>query len=310
MTTMSRHLDDYLKLRRQLGFKLRVPAILLRNFVLFAGQQGARFVSTKLSLGWATLPTNITQRQRARRLGVVRQFAQYVSAIEPRTEVPAQKLIPWQFRRNDPFHYTEQNVLQLIGAARQIAPSYKIKGITLGVLLGLLAVTGMRVGEALALDCADIDFTRALLMVRRGKGNKSRLVPLHPSTVQALQQYKDVRDEIYPRLVNPSFFVWEGGVRLLHHTAHHWFVVAAGQVGLRKPGDSPAPRLHDLRHYFAVRTLLNWYRSDVDVEAHLPELATFLGHVHVRDTYWYLSAVPELLMLATLRWERAGKGEK
>lgn len=310
MTTLSRHLVDYLRLRRQLGYQLRVPGILLRNFVRFAGQQGTRLISTKLALRWATRPANITQRQRASRLGVVRQFAQYVSAIEPRTEVPARKLIPWQFRRNDPFHYTDQNVQQLIGAARRIAPAHRTKGVTLSTLLGLLAVTGMRVGEALALDRDDVDFTNALLVVRRAKGNKSRLVPLHPSTVQALEQYTRIREEIYPRPATPSFFVWEGGVRLLHHTAHHWFVVAACQAGVRKPSGDRSPRLHDLRHYFAIRTLLNWYRRDVDVEAHLPKLATFLGHVHVRDTYWYLSAVPELLKLATFRWERSEKGSK
>lgn len=285
-------------------FGARVTGILLRNFVRFAELEGVKRINTKLALRWATRPSNIKQCQRANRLGVVRRFAEYVSTIEPRTEVPPQKLIPYQFRRQDPYHYTEENVRQLIETARQIDPSNPIKAPTLGTLLGLLAVTGMRVGEAMALDRADVDFHQALLTIRRAKGNKSRLVPLHPSTVQALQQYGCVRDEIYPRPMSPSFFVWEGGDRLLHCTINRWFLLVACRVGLRKPGRR-GPRLHDLRHYFAIRTLLNWYQSDIDVEAHLPELATFLGHVHVRDSYWYLSAVPELLQLATLRWERA-----
>jgi integrase len=310
MKTLSLHLDDYLRLRRQLGFKLRVVGILLRNFVRFAEQEGAAFINTKLALRWATLPSGIKKVQRANRLGVVRRFSEYMSALESRTEVPAQKLIPYQFRRQDPYHYTEENILQLIGGARQIDPSNKIKGPTLGTLFGLLAVTGMRVGEALSLDREDVDFSQGLLTIRRAKGNKSRLVPLHSSAAQALQQYARLRDQIYPRPISPSFFVWEGGVRLLHCTIHRWFLLVACEAGLRKPGGRRGPRLHDLRHYFAIRTLLNWYRSDADVEARLPELATYLGHVHVRDSYWYLSAVPELLKLATLRWERSEKGGK
>lgn len=308
MRTLERHLEDYLRLRRQLGFQLRVQGLLLRSFVRFAGQQRTSYLTTKLALRWATLPGDITQRHRAGRLGVVRRFAQYVSAIEPRTEVPAPKLIPWQFHRHEPFHYTNQDVLRLIEAGHQIAPSHKIKGLTLGSLLGLLAVTGLRVGEALALDRGDVDFDNALLTIRRAKGNKSRLVALHPSTVRALQGYAHSRDKIYPQPTGPGFFLWKGGSRLAYSVAHHWFVVAAGQAGLWNAGDGHRPRLHDLRHYFAIRTLLNWYRCGADVEARLPELATFLGHVHVRDTYWYLSAVPELLKLATLRWERAEKG--
>jgi len=179
--------------------------------------------------------------------------------------------------------------------------------------LGLLAVTGMRVGEALALDRGDINCAGALLTIRRAKGNKARLVNLHASTVQALQQYAAIRDAVYPQLTGPAFFVWKG-IRLSYCTARQWYVKTACGVGLRHHGDGRGgpcgPRIHDLRHYFAIRTLLNWYRSDSDVETRLPELATFLGHTTVRDTYWYLSAVPELLDSATRRWERAEKGEK
>jgi integrase len=128
--------------------------------------------------------------------------------------------------------------------------------------------------------------------------------------VQVLQQYAQLRDRLFPQSSSPSFFIWERGERLLHCTVHRWFLLVACQVGLRKPGDQRGPRIHDLRHYFAIRTLLNWYRTDTDVEAHLPELATYLGHVHVRDSYWYLSVTPELLKLATLRMQRSEKGAK
>jgi integrase len=303
------HLVDYLKLRRQLGYKLETAGYLLRNFVSFAEQQGADFITTKLAVRWAA-KSDVKLLQRGVRLGMVRRFAEYVSAQDARTEVPAQKLLPCHFVRRDPFHYSDEQVMQLIAGAWQIAPSDKIKGPTLGTVFGLLAVTGMRVSEALALECGDADLDHALLTLRMTKGNKARLIPLHSSTVVALQRYASIRDEVYPKRETTSFFVWEGGGRLIYDSVNRWFLLVACQAGLRQPGDRRGPRVHDLRHYFAIRTLLNWYRSNADVEARLPELATYLGHVHVRDSYWYLSAVPELLKLATLRWERAEKGGK
>jgi integrase/recombinase XerD len=311
MKTLSRHLGDYLRLRRQFGFKFYVEGSYLSSFVGFAREQGAKFISTKLALQWATLPANITQKQRARRLGVVRGFAEYLRALEPRTEVLSPKLLPARAFRPEPYLYAEKQVDRLIWAARQIDPRHKIKGLTLSTLLGLLAVTGMRVGEALALDRADVDFAEALVTLRRSKGNKSRLVPLHYSTAQALEHYARGRDKLYPHPVSQSFFVWEGGGRLSYQVAWGWFREAACQAGLRPLGGGRGgPCIHALRHRFAVRALLNWYRLDVDVDAHLPELATFLGHAHVADTYWYVSAVPALLALATRRWERAEKGKQ
>jgi integrase len=305
--TLTRHLDDYLRLRRQLGYKMHDAGILLRNFLRFAEQEGARVIRTKLALQWAAPPA-MTPAQSGHRLGILRRFAEYVSAHDARTEVPAQKLLPTHYRRRDPYHYTDQDVRRLIDGARQIDPARRIKGPALGTLFGLLAATGMRVSEALALNCEDIDWSRAHLTIRLAKGDKSRVIPLHPSTVDALRRYVSIRDSIYPRPTYDAFFVWDGGERLGYDSVNRWFLLVACQVGLRKPGDGQGPRVHDLRHYFAIRTLLNWYRSGADVEARLPELATYLGHTHVRDSYWYLSAVPELLKLATLRCERAEKG--
>ena len=139
-----------------------------------------------------------------------------MSAHDARTEVPAQKLLPYQFHRRDPYHYSDENVLQLVNAARQISPVSQIKGPTFGTVLGLLAVTGMRVGEALALDDGDIDFDRALLTIRLAKGSKSRVIPLHASTVSALRHYASIRDSIYPQRPSPAFFVWDGGDRLVY----------------------------------------------------------------------------------------------
>lgn len=309
MKALKIHLDDYLKLRRRLGYKLETAGYLLRNFVRFAEQEGATFISTKLAVRWAA-KADLKPLQRGNRLGMVRRFAKYVSAHDTRTEVPAQKLLPCHFVRRDPFHYSDEQVMQLIEGAGKIAPSDKIKGLTLGTLFGLLAVTGMRVSEALALDGGDVDLEQAVLTLRMTKGNKARLIPLHSSTVVALRQYASMRDSIYPKRPTTSFFVWEKGNRLIYDSVNRWFLLVACQAGLRRPGDRSGPRVHDLRHYFAIHTLLNWYGSNADVEARLPELATYLGHVHVRDSYWYLSAVPQLLNLATRRWERAEKGGK
>lgn len=304
MKALSVHLGDYLQLRRQLGFKLRVPGILLRNFVRFAKQERASFITTKLALRWATRPANLKPVQRANRLGMVRRFARYLSVVDPRTEVPDQKLLPYRSHRRAPHIYREEDVLRLMEAAWRIYPATELTGTTCATLFGLLAATGMRIGEALGLDRADVDLDCGLVTVRRAKGNKSRFVPLHASTQQALRRYAAMRDGVHARPASPSFFVSESGTRLIHGTVNRWFLLVASRVGLRKPGDRRGPRAHDLRHYFAIRTLLRWYRSNTDVEVHLPDLSTYLGHVNVRDTYWYLSAVPELLMLATLRWQR------
>lgn len=309
MKTLRHHAADYLKLRRQLGYKLKEAEFSLRSFVNLAEEEGAEFITTKLAVRWAA-PRDLKPAQSGSRLSTVRRFAAYVSAFDPRTQVPAQKLLPYQLNRRNPFHYTDENVAQLINASRQIDSSDGIKGQTLSTVLGLLAVTGMRVGEAVALDGGDFDPDKGLLTIRLAKGSKSRIVPLHPSTTLALRRYASVRDSIYVKRTSQAFFVWEGGDRLVYDSVNRWFLLVACQIGLRKPGDSNGPRVHDLRHYFAIRTLLNWYRASADVEAHLPELATYLGHVHVRDTYWYLSAVPELLKLATLRLERKEKGVK
>jgi len=306
MKALRDHLEDYLRLRRQLGYKMEAAGFLLRNFVRFAEREGADFISTELAVEWAAQP-HVKPMQAGFRLGMLRRFAAYVSAHDERTVVPPQKLLPYHLHRREPYHYTEQDVLRLIAAARSISPADRIKGPTLGTLFGLLAVTGMRVGEALALDRGDLDAKQALLSIRQAKGNKARRIPLHGSAVTALHEYASIRDRVYPQSTHPSFFAWEGGGRLVYDSVNRWFLFVATQLGLRKPGDRCGPRVHDLRHYFAIGTLLNWYRSNADVEARLPELATYLGHTHVRDTYWYLSAVPELLKLATRRWERGEK---
>lgn len=306
MKALSAHLEAYLKLRRRLGFKLRLAGSLLHRFVRFAKKENAPFITTKLALRWATQPSNAQPSQWANRLGMVRRFARYLSAVDPRTEVPPLGLLPHRYHRKAPYLYRDKEVVRLIGSARELDSPQGLRGTTASTLFGLLAVTGMRVGEAIALNRDDIDLKQALLTVRQAKGNKSRLVPLHASTGKVLRRYERLRDQICPHPQSPSFFLSERGTRLIDCTVRYWFVRLSHQIGLRGPTDHRGPRLHDLRHRFGIRTLLHWYRTDQDVEVHLPELATYLGHGHVTDTYWYLSSTPELLRLATRRWERRG----
>jgi integrase len=278
---------------------------LLRKFVRFAKQERASFITTKLALRWATQPAGCQPSQWANRLGMVRRFAQYLSAVDPRTQIPPPGLLPHRYQRKTPYLYRDQEVLRLIEAARQLDSPRGLRGATASTLFGLLAATGMRVGEAIGLDRKDVDLKQALLTVRHAKGHKSRLVPIHPSTQDALRRHACLRDRICPNPQSPGFFISERSTRLIDCTVRHWFIRISHQIGLREPTDHRGPRLHDLRHRFAIKTLLRWYRTDKDIETHLPELATYLGHRHVNDTYWYLSATPQLLRLAARRWERA-----
>jgi integrase len=308
MKTLSTHLQHYLQLRRRLGFRLREAGDMLSKFVLFAKRQRAAFVTTRLALRWATQPVDCHPALWTTRLSKVRQFAQYVSALDPRTEIPPHGLLPHRYRRKSPYLYTDQEVHDLIAAAQRLPSPRHLRGATYTTLFGLLAATGMRVGEALGLDRADVDLTQSLLTVRQTKGNQPRLVPIHPSTVQVLRRYERLRDRVCPRPPSPRFFLSERGTPLTYYSVRHWFIKVSRQIGLRQPSDRHGPRIHDLRHRFSIRTLVHWYRTDQDVEAHLPELATYLGHRHVNDTYWYLSATPELLQLATRRWKRQEGG--
>jgi integrase len=234
---------------------------------------------------------------------MVRLFAKHWSATDPRTEIPPSGLLPHRYRRKPPHIYTDDEIDRLIRAAKGLHTSRGLRAPTYSTLLALLAVTGMRAGEVVNLDRDDVDLADGVLTIRRTKFGKSRLIPVHPSTQRALRLYADRRDRIHPRPVTPSFFLSEQGRRLTWWILRWTFVKLSHQCGLRAAGDRRGPRLHDFRHTFAVRTILGWYRAGANVEQRIPELSTFLGHVHATDTYWYLSAVPELLALAAARLE-------
>ena len=301
--------EEYLALRRSLGFKLTEVGRTLLQFVRFTEREGAASVTTELALRWAIQPATASPAHWARRLGIVRQFARYYSALDPRTEIPPPGLLPYRYVRQSPYVYRDEEIVALIDAAARLPSPTGLRALTYATLFGLLAVTGMRVGEPVALDRTDVDLARGSLSIRGAKFGKSRWLPLHASTTTKLTRYAEQRDRLYPAPSTPSFFLSERGTRLTTCSVRATFVKLSHQIGLRAPDDRHGPRLHDLRHRFAIRTLLDWYRSGADVEQRLPQLAAYLGHAHVGDTYWYLSATPELLALAARRLAPEGIGE-
>jgi integrase len=298
-------LKEYLKVRRMFGFKLTAGS-LLQGFVAYAENEDASYITRELAVRWATQPKNCQPGQWAKRLSMVSSFARYVSATDPRTEIPPENLLPYRFPRKNPYLYTDEEIARLIEAAKKLPSSLGLRAATYATLFGLLAVTGMRMSEPIALDRDNVDLTQGILTVRRTKFGKSRIIPIHASTLEQLQHYAEIRDRLCPWAQTRSFFISERGTRLAGRTVRRTFVHLSREIGLRGPDASRGPRLHDLRHGFAVETLIRWYRAGVDVEQHLPELSTYLGHARVACTYWYITAVPELLRLATLRLEEKG----
>lgn len=299
MTGLQSALADYLQLRRQLGFTLDRPARWLASFADYAEAHGPGYVTTELALAWAAQPPGADRSWHAARLSAVRLFARYLQARDPRTEVPAAGLLPGGSRRAEPYLYSAAEITALMTAAGAIGAP--LRAATYQTLIGLLAVTGMRVGEAISLDCCNADLDAGVITVRQGKFGKSRQLPLHPSAVTALDAYARIRDEAFSRPGTPAFFVSLAGTRLIYknvHRTYHRLVLAAG---LRPRSARCRPRIHDLRHSFAVATLIGWYRDGGDVAARLPLLSTYLGHADPDDTYWYLEAAPELLTLAAAR---------
>lgn len=293
---------DYLALRRALGFKLRHETWWLPDFVAYLASHGSTTITTVLALRWAQQPADADPSWWAKKLGAIRRFARYHHACDPRTEVPPADLLPFRARRQTPHIYSDEELAALLQQARHLPDPLTSASYT--TLLGLLAVTGMRVGEALGLDQQDIDWRQSLLTVRHSKFGKTRQVPVHRSTITALHVYVQARDRLCPRRRTPSFFISRVGTRVIHQNFHHVFLRLIRLSGIGA-GPGHRPRLHDLRHTFAVKTLRDWYRTGVDVEPRLPWLSTYLGHVNPTATYWYLTATPELLSLAADRLERA-----
>lgn len=310
MKPLTQAIHDYLALRRSLGFKLRDAGMLLAKFATFMEQHDAECITTQLALDWAQQPRHAQPALWAQRLSYVRGFARHHVASDPKTEVPPPGLLPFRAARAHPYLYSQDEIERLLEQALQLSPSTPLRRWTYHALLGLLSVTGLRVGEALRLRLDDVDLDNGVLTVRGTKFVKSRLVPIHASTREVLARYQLRRANHLGDGDATHYFVTGTGHPLDGGDVRRTFYRLSRRIGLRGLNDSHGPRLHDFRHRFAVETLLGWYRSGQDIERRLPVLSTFLGHVHVSDTYWYLSAHPELMTLAMTRMEKRWEGRQ
>lgn len=303
MTGLGQHLDDYLELRRSVGYRLRRAEKLLRQFVAYCAELDVETVTIEVALGWATLPEGASPSWVGHRLAVVRAFSRYLAVIDPAHQVVPPDAFPHHQARAVPFPYSETEVLAMMTAARTI-PS-PVRQATFETIIGLLWATGMRIGEAINLDRGDVDLARGVLTVRDSKFGKTRQLPVHETTTVALAAYAELRVLWFPHAASEAFFVSAAGTRVIYCNFHLGFKQIVKRAGLEPRSRSCRPRPHDLRHAYAVRTLIGWYRDGVDVEANLPKLSTYLGHVLPAHTYWYLSAAPELLALAAGRLDAA-----
>lgn len=311
MTALEQALAEYLQLRRSLGHQLADAGRLLPGFVSYLDSRGCSTVTLEAALTWSQhaatdRPTSVG----ARRMTAVRGFARYLAGIDDSTEVPPLGLLPHPPRWRRPFIYSDADIAAVMNQIRcSMASPFRVS--TYQTLIGLLAVTGLRIGEAINLDHSDVDWDQGVLLIRESKFDKSRLVPLHPSATQALGEHAKMRDATVPRPKDPSFFVSLTRKRLCYAVVCQTFRALVDDAGVGSSAPS-IPRLHDLRHTFAVRTLLQWYRSGEEVQAKIPALSTYLGHREPASTYWYLSAAPELLALAAARqnavWTSARAG--
>lgn len=299
-TDLTRHLQDYLRLRRSQGFKLVRPGAVLAQFVAWLQAAGSTTITVDAAVAWAASPPGVSPISRVHRLGAVRGFARYLRTIDPATEIPPADVFPRPVCRAHPYLYSADEIQALLAAARGLRP--QIRATTYEVLLGLIAVTGLRLGEAVSLRRAGVDLDTGVLTIGGWKASPQRLVPLHPSTTEALRDYAQVRDRRFPAPRTDTFFISSVGTPLITSAVDTTFNQLTTAIGIRT--DTVKPRIHDLRHRFAVTRLLDWYQCGQDPAGQLPVLSTYLGHVNPAGTYWYFTTVPELMALAAQRLQQ------
>lgn len=299
MSGLEAAVADYLAVRRALGYTLARPEKLLAQFTAYLDQAGAVTVTTEHALAWAVLPGG-DPAWHAYRLAAVRGFAAWLRTTDPAAEIPPAGLIPSRKIRATPYLYADGEIQALMSAAASLR--FPLRTATYQTLVGLLAATGIRVGEAIGLDAGDADLDAGVLTVRNGKHGKSRLVPLHGTAARALRDYQQVRDRFFPGDARtPAVLISPAGTRLLYCNVHATWKKLTAAAGLAPRSGSCRPRIHDLRHSFAVRTMLDAYESGRDGQETLAALSTYLGHADPKATYWYLTASPELMAAAGQR---------
>lgn len=310
--TLRYELDRYLTIRRSLGYDLGTAERVLRRFVAFAEGRGVSHITADLFLRWQETFGKAGRQTWGARFGMVRLFAQWLHGLDERHEVLPPGLVPHRTRRMRPYIYNEAEIVAIIRQAALLPSIYGMRGLTCATLFGLIAITGLRISEALGLDNDDVDFNDGVLHIRCGKLGKERLLPLTASTVERLHAYAAERDRLLDKTPVP-FFVTCGGGRVGDCSARYNFAQVCQQIGLRASQDygrhGRGPRIHDLRHSFAARTMIDWYRAGKDPAREMIKLTTWLGHANPDHTYWYIEAVPELLELASARIGDGQDGE-
>jgi integrase/recombinase XerD len=300
VSALAGHVEDYLRLRRALGFKLRFPGQVLPSLAAYLEAAGAATLTAELAVAWSALPQGVHPVVWSHRLGAARGFARYLKTVDPAAEIPPYRIWPGTAPRRQPVIFTDGDIARLVAAARALNPP--LRAATFEALLGLIAATGMRLGEAIGLERAGADLEAGLLTIVSTKSGRDRLVPLHPTVTSTLADYARRRDQLCPAPFTSRFFVSSAGRPVCARLADLAFAQLTERLGLRAEGRQP--RIHDLRHSFAVRQLLAWHRDGADVNAKMPLLSAYLGHVSPAGTYWYLTAVPELMELAAARLTR------
>ena len=303
MKSFASSLEEYLKIRRALGYQLKGTERLLSQFITFLAEHNESHITVALALKWAMLAKNVKPSYWSRRLSTIRLFAQYYQAEDPKTQVPPFHLLSNQPRRAHPYIYSDEQIRQLLIACQSLS-SRGLREHTYFTFFGLMAVTGCRISELVSLNQEDFNETQGWITIRNSKFNKSRLLPLHQTTLFQLKAYIQIRNQCHRQPQTNAFFLSDRGTRLTVWSIRHAFIQLSKQIGLRAPADSYGPRIHDIRHTFAVKIVLNWYRDDIEINQKLPLLSTYLGHKKPSDTYWYLTGIPELLAQATTRLEK------